>query len=110
MNAPILFCHRTIVVLAWVWTVALGTTEVPLFEGLGPHGRDVTTNSESAQRYFDQGLAFLYAFNHDEAIRSFQEAARLDPECAMAHWAISLASGPPRNNPMVPAAPWSSKL
>tara|TARA_R110002096_G_scaffold24760_25_gene78049 strand:- start:1043 stop:2692 length:1650 start_codon:yes stop_codon:yes gene_type:complete len=104
MNAPILFCHRTIVVLAWVWTVALGTAEVPLFEGLGPHGRDVTTNSESAQRYFDQGLAFLYAFNHDEAIRSFQEAARLDPECAMAHWAISLASGPHINNPMVPAA------
>jgi len=79
-------------------------TQVPLFDGLGPYKRTVTTDSEMAQRYFDQGLAFLHAFNHDEAIRSFQEAARQDPECAMAHWAISLASGPHINNPYVPPA------
>jgi tetratricopeptide (TPR) repeat protein len=51
----------------------------PLFEGIGPHRRTVATDSESAQAYFDQGLAFLYAFNHDEAIRSFRQAAKLEP-------------------------------
>src|SRR5262249_22529936 len=55
-----------------------------------------------AQRYFNQGLCFLYAFNHDEAIRSFEEAARLDPNCAMAWWGISLANGPHINNPILP--------
>ena len=59
---------------------------VPFFEGMGDHARTVTTSSKEAQRYFDQGLAFLHGFNHDEAIRSFETAARLDPDCAMAHW------------------------
>ena len=49
-------------------------SDVPHFEGLGSHSRRVTTVSPEAQRYFDQGLAFLYAFNHDEAIRSFRRA------------------------------------
>ena len=73
----------------------------PLFEGLGSHGRQVTTSSVEAQRYFNQGLCFLYAFNHDEAIRSFQAAAELDPTCAMAWWGISVANGPHINNPVV---------
>src|SRR5262245_7187022 len=51
----------------------------PLFDGMGPHHRTVTTASTSAQRYFDQGLNWAYAFNHDEAIKSFTECARLDP-------------------------------
>src|SRR5262245_42825497 len=71
------------------------TTQVeankPQFEGLGDHSRRVTSNAE-AQVLFDQGLAFLFAFNHDEAIRSFEQAAALDPECAMAHWGIAIAS------------------
>ncbi len=75
---------------------------VPLFEGLGSRGRAVTTDSPEAQRYFNQGLSFLYAFNHDEAIRSFQRAAALDPECAMAWWGIAIANGPHINNPVVP--------
>ena len=75
-----------------------------LFEGLGSHSRPVTTSSTEAQRYFNQGLAFLQAFNHDEAIRSFQEAARLDPNCAMAHWGVAMACGPHINNPAVPEA------
>ena len=53
---------------------------VPLFDGLGGLSRKVTTASPEAQRYFDQGLAFLYAFNHDEAIRAFRRAARARPE------------------------------
>ena len=66
----------------------------PFFEGLGSYSRKITTDSPRAQRYFNQGLAFLHGFNHGEAIRSFQEAARLDPKCAMAHWGIALACGP----------------
>jgi tetratricopeptide (TPR) repeat protein len=76
----------------------------PLFEGLGNHRRAVTTSSPEAQRYFDQGLVWAFAFNHDEAIRSFDEAARLDPDCAMAYWGIALCHGPHINNPVMPEA------
>jgi tetratricopeptide (TPR) repeat protein len=75
--------------------------EVPHFEGLGSFSRKITTGSAEAQRYFDQGLAFMYAFNHDEAIRSFRQAAKIDPKCAMAFWGIALANGPHINNPMM---------
>ncbi len=57
----------------------------PLFDDLGNHHHTITTRSPLAQRYFDQGLTLAYGFNHGEAIRSFKEAARLDPDCAMAH-------------------------
>jgi len=70
-----------------------------LFGNLGRHHRAVTTKSAEAQRWFDQGLVLVFAFNHDEAIRSFGEAARLDPACAMAWWGIALANGPHINNP-----------
>ena len=75
---------------------------VPLFDGLGSFGRKVTTASSEAQRYFDQGLAFMYAFNHDEAIRFFRRTGEIDPKCAMAFWGIALANGPHINNPVVP--------
>ena len=74
----------------------------PFFEGLGAHTRKITTDSPQAQRYFNQGLGFYFGFNHGEAIRSFQEAARLDPKCALAHWGIALACGPHINLPLVP--------
>jgi len=76
----------------------------PLFAGTGSHSRAVATTSAEAQRYFDQGLAFLFAFNHDEAIRSFRRATELDPGCAMAWWGIAYANGPHINNPVVPEA------
>ena len=60
----------------------------------------VTTSVPQAQRFFDQGLRLLYAFNHAEAIRAFREAARLDPGLAMAHWGQALALGPNLNAPM----------
>src|SRR5262249_38890463 len=86
----------------------------PLHEGLGKHGRKVTTASAEAHRYFAQGLLSLYAFNHDEAIRSFRHAAKLDPACAMAHWGVALANGPHINNPAGPperaAAAWAALL
>lgn len=77
-------------------------SDVPLFDGLGTHSRRVTTGSPEAQRYFDQGLAFLYAFNHDEAIRSFRRAGQIDPRCSMASWGVAVANGPHINNPVVP--------
>src|SRR5438876_11272673 len=83
----------------------LDAAKEPLYDGLGSYSRKVTTDSPEAQRYFNQGLAFLHGFNHGAAIRSFQEAARLDPNCAMAHWGIALACGPHINLPvMLPAA------
>jgi hypothetical protein len=72
----------------------------PLFDGLGNHHHPVTANSKLAQRYFDQGLTLLFAFNHKEAIRSFRSAAKLEPECAMAWWGVAYAYGPHVNKPM----------
>ena len=76
----------------------------PLFEGLGGVHRKVTTSNPQAQRYFDQGLAFLFAFNHDEAKRAFRHAAKLDSDCSMAWWGLATANGPHINNPMVDPA------
>jgi tetratricopeptide (TPR) repeat protein len=72
----------------------------PLLQRLGSHQHRITTDNPLAQRYFNQGLALLYGFNHEEAIRSFREVARLDPQCAMAWWGIALAYGPNINQPM----------
>jgi tetratricopeptide (TPR) repeat protein len=74
----------------------------PLYDGLGSYSRKITTKSAEAQRYFDQGLGFLQGFNHRAAIRAFQQAAELDPECAMAHWGVALACGPHINSMAVP--------
>jgi tetratricopeptide (TPR) repeat protein len=73
---------------------------VPLFDNLGSHHYRVSTRNALAQQYFDQGLRLYYAFNHQESIRAFEEAARLDPALAMAHWGIALALGPNINAPM----------
>lgn len=77
-----------------------GTEEQPIYTGLGKHSRPVTQHSR-AQVYFDQGLSFLYAFNHDEARRAFQQSVRLAPECAMAHWGIAISYGSHYNLPVV---------
>src|SRR5687767_3641251 len=76
---------------------------VPLYSDLGAHHWAVTANPE-AQRYFDQGMRLVYAFNHAEAIRAFDEAARLDPTCAMCAWGAALAYGPNINAGMDAAA------
>ena len=59
----------------------------------------MNTSSRLAQNYFDQGLAFDYAFNHEEAERSFEQAAHIDPQMAMAYWGIALVLGPNYNLP-----------
>jgi tetratricopeptide (TPR) repeat protein len=79
---------------------AAGAKPIALVSGLGDVSHPVSTKSAEAQKYFDQGLAFCYGFNHEEAIRSFKRAAELDPELAMAYWGIALALGPNINLPI----------
>ncbi len=68
--------------------------------GLGNVHHPVSTTNRQAQKFFDQGLALVYGFNHDEARRSFEQAARLDPQMAMAWWGVALTLGPNYNLPV----------
>jgi len=77
-------------------------TPAKLVSGLGNLHHAVTTSSEEAQQFFDQGLTYIYAFNHEEAIRSFKRAAELDPKMAMAYWGIAYALGPNINSDVDP--------
>ncbi|MGH9812956.1 MAG: hypothetical protein ACRD4T_07455, partial [Candidatus Acidiferrales bacterium] len=74
----------------------------PRLQNLGDHSHPITTAAPRAQLFFDQGLRLSYGFNHPEAFRSFQEAARLDPDCAMCYWGMALVLGPNINAPMKP--------
>ncbi len=58
----------------------------------------INTTNEKAREFFDQGLTFFYAFNFDEAVRSFENAARLDPHAVMPYWGIALANSPNYNS------------
>jgi tetratricopeptide (TPR) repeat protein len=70
----------------------------PLLDNLGNLHVTVTTSIDDTQRYFDQGMRLIYAFNHAEALRSFREAARNDDHCAMAYWGQALALSPNIND------------
>jgi len=72
----------------------------PRLQELGNHKFPVTTSSPRAQLFINQGMMLAYGFNHAEAARSFREAARLDPKCAMAYWGMALVMGPNINMPM----------
>jgi len=100
------WCPPAVLVLAACCVAIAGADSRPAekFTGLGSHGRKISTRSPEAQEYFNQGLAFLYAFNHDEALRQFGRAAELDPDCAAVQWAIALTNGPHINNPVVDEA------
>ena len=76
----------------------------PRLQNLGNHQFPVTTNSARAQLFINQGMMLTYGFNHAEATRSFREAARLDPNCAMAYWGMALVLGPNINMAMAPEA------
>ncbi len=75
-----------------------------LYEGIGTSHRPISTHSRGAQRYFDQGMRFLWVFNHDESTRSFAHALELDPTCAMCAWGVALTIGPNYNLPMLAEA------
>lgn len=91
---------------------ATGQSKPQLFHGASEFRKPVTTSSKLAQKYVNQGFVWLYAFNHDEAIRSFTKAAELDPDCPMAWWGIAYANGPHINNAAVEpdraAAAWAA--
>ncbi|MBV8146582.1 MAG: hypothetical protein JO184_16415 [Gammaproteobacteria bacterium] len=70
-----------------------------IFPGLGGFHRSITSTADGAQQYFDQGMRLLWAFNHDEATRSFAKAAELDPHCAACYWGVALTVGPNYNLP-----------
>jgi tetratricopeptide (TPR) repeat protein len=79
---------------------AASPPQVALDPGLGPLHHPASTRNPQAQAYFDQGLKLVFAFNHEAAIQSFERAAQLDPNLALAHWGIALALGPNINSPM----------
>src|SRR5262245_55300188 len=68
-----------------------------MMTGLGSHHHPIATNNAEAQKFFDQGFALVFAFNHEEAVRSFQRAAELDPSSPMPHWGVAWALGPNYN-------------
>lgn len=75
---------------------------ITLVNGLGNLHHPVSTKNPQTQKFFDQGLRYIYAFNHDEAARSFQRAGELDPKLAMAFWGVAEAVGPNYNDPADP--------
>src|SRR3989442_9402503 len=79
---------------------AAATSAIGLDAGLGRLHHAVSTRNAEAQAFFDQGMKLVFAFNHEAAIKSFQRAAELDPDLAMAHWGVALALGPNINMPM----------
>src|SRR5688572_17438690 len=68
--------------------------KAPLFKGLDGINFKISTGKEEAQKYFNQGFMLSYAFNHAEAARSFYEATRIDPNCAMCWWGFAYVLGP----------------
>jgi len=71
----------------------------PIHDNLGDYSRSITTTSDEAKAYFDQGLRLGYGFSRDEAARSFRAAQAADPECAICYWGEAWALGPYQNNP-----------
>ena len=103
------FNVRLVLLLALAWPTATPAHEstpspsaasIALDPGLGSLHHAVSTRNALAQKYFDQGLRLVFAFNHEAAIQSFRRAAELDPNLAMAWWGIALSLGPNINRPM----------
>ena len=90
----VIFCGAMVVSVAQSKDSAAPPRLMP---GLGEVHHPVSTKNREAQQFFDQGLKLVYAFNHDEARRSFQRAAELDSKLAMAWWGVALTLGPNYN-------------
>lgn len=83
-------------------TSPAAVASAPRLDNLGEHHRTISTYLPAAQRYFDQGLRLLFAFNLEEAERSFRAAVAIDPTCAMCNWGVAFALGPHINFPATP--------
>ena len=94
--------RMAVVILGMCFAAAALAADEPLYEGLGNCNRKVTAASPEAEKYVQQGLKFYYGFVHSAALRSFEQATKLDPNCAMAYWGIAMANGPHINFPLVP--------
>jgi tetratricopeptide (TPR) repeat protein len=92
LRSPIAFPMCVAIALASD-AVAQSSGGAQLFDGMGSYSHPIRTSSPEAQRYFDQGLALLYNFNHAEAERSFLKAAELDPKAPMPWWGVGIALG-----------------
>src|SRR5215469_11605964 len=95
----LLLASLCVVAAAQQHTMAPASHPATLMSGLGDLHHPVSTQNAQAQQFFDQGLRLIYAFNHDEAARSFKRATELDPKLAMAYWGIAEAVGPNYNDP-----------
>src|SRR6202140_5068103 len=100
LKLVVLMIAISLTIIASAQNHAMETTKpVTMMTGLGDLHHPVSTKSPAAQGFFDQGLRLIYAFNHDEAARSFHKATELDPTLAMAYWVIAEAVGPNYNDP-----------
>ena len=95
----LIFASLCAVTVAQQHTMSPASHPATLMSGLGDLHHPVSTQNAQAQQFFDQGLRLIYAFNHDEAARSFKRAVELDPKLAMAYWGIAEAVGPNYNDP-----------
>ena len=105
ISRRLLVTLTTLVLAAPGYVAAVSAADEPLaprLEGVGNVKFEITTTDPAAQRFFNQGIALAYAFNHAEAIRAFKEAARLDPSAPMPHWGEALALGSNLNDPAPP--------
>src|SRR5450631_1990709 len=88
------FLAPVAVLLATFCSLLAQSKPAALIPGMGQHHHAISTKTPEAQRFFDQGLTLVFAFNHEEAARSFRWAAELDPQSAMPYWGVALALGP----------------
>lgn len=93
MTKQLLFCAT----LALLCAACRGESPQPPAPARPSHHHPIATSNPAAQQAFDEGFGFVFAFNHDEAVRAFRRAAELDPKAAMPHWGIAWALGPNYN-------------
>ena len=104
----------SVVLLGVVLFASTLRADEPFYDGLGTTAPRITAANTQAQKYAVQGMKLLYGFSHGAAIRSFEQAIKLDPTCAMAYWGIAYANGPHVNFPLVPPpnaeAAWKNQI
>lgn len=99
MPTPRYLPLATLLVGAMLLVGCKSSSQARLYDGFGNYERPIQTESDSAQTWFNQGMQLLYGFNHDEAIRSFEMAAKKDPGSPMPWWGIAYAHGININDP-----------